>query len=1256
IAGIGLAGAAATQSDDANAMPARIVDRVAELLANAPVAVRNAPKEQQDKWLKSQGAKDIEIAGHTIDAPVSQDPIYFEISPQGEARVPKEGSLARPWDNRDWQAAPGYFEHTYDSSAISPNAVILDGDHWGGDSAFHVRGHDDEATGTRKVYEIQSDAQNMHGMEYRQAIVDTAGEIFNEARNNPSMLPADFTQEHKNALEIIGRGKSKADFAGDGRIYDEVLSEVKKAASQLHHMTYESPSAFVKGFNWEENAINRQFVEASNKGLKQVDFLITTGDDSMKRSDKVEQRYQTTYRKQIEKQAAKIGAKVEEVNEVKGASDASGASKPSTNTYLRVVLPASFTVPAFAHDQEDPDTKMADLVANMVQSGEMSMDEAYSVLQTNAPDIADKVLAPALQAHKQSLRAQGMNPWSVAKEMETKYNQPMNIQQMFTPDMPPEAIIQAIEKVNEQPWAQAKEIGSLVSDEARVAIKEHAHQLASVIAAGLQDRGFEVRATDDGDGGVLVEYKDKNTGQWKVADANSSRDFSGAGALAGAGAGALAGGAVAGPAGALGGAALGAGAGYLAGGSVDPLAASAFQVGGGLAAGSAAFRAAGALVPPAGLPGIAAKAGLTAIGTGLGAMAGSTVDHLAAAAILKQQLDTKELLARAAEDGTTDAVLGLGVDTVLRGGAKMYQGIKKAITTARNAVDSYMLQGALKELENITGLTKAERLTLADKLEEVSQDAIARSEARREIEGVLQTRPGMEILVGEASRLSKTAGFGMLKEIDRRAKDVLNTADKMTADNISRVLVNELDSYKTAVKKSYEGIKMLGAREADSVGFQYNPNELGLPKLRNDMEGALANPSQISRFDSLWAKLEDIGAIRDEKGAIVDYVKNYGLAELLDTRRILTSFKSGNLDFGTIDKVNRVIANIDKEIDEAVKVMPNGEQWAEQFGQAKVEYSKMKALEENVMYKALTKDGISADDVVKTLSKYIKAEDGTFMKVLGKLPPAVRNNVEGAVIRNYANRYTVGDDQGFQAIDFPALARELDGVNFTTPGARDLKRVVDKLAKVYKNDPALAREAGALQMPKDKTYLATSMAGRIDMALHTELFNYVSRYLPTQRGRTRRLAEAISTVLDNPLNAKAVDHLTNELPKDPEMRTKLHQLAISYAERGQKETYPKVPLHKVYQNGYSQSTKATKYGEGIQYYTSKEAADAARTTGQRVEEVLVEPSRYATLEQASVIVGKKLTPAMLKQPRVVQQLKDLGYLGIADKDLVFEFK
>lgn len=860
--------------------------------------------------------------------------------------------------------------------------------------------------------------------------------------------------------------------------------------------------------------------------------------------------------------------------------------------------------------QEDPDAKMQELVTNMVKSGEMTMEDAYTIFKEETPESADKLLAPALQAYKQSLRAQGANPWAVAKEMESKFGQSMNIPQMFTPDMPPEAIIQAIEKVHAQPWAQAKEIGSLVSDNARIAVKEHSNQLASVIAAGLQDRGFEVRVQDDEDGSPIVEFQDKETGEWKVAESGIIRSLTGA----------------------------------------------AFQIAGGIGGFAAGARAAGALIPPIGLPGAAAKAGLTAIGTGLGAMAGSTVDHLAAASVLKQQLDTRELLARAAEDGVTDAVLGLGVDVVLRGGAKTYNGVKNAVTMARNAVDNYMLQGSLKELENITGLTKAERQALAEKLEDVSQDAIARNEARREIEAVLQTRPGMEILVSEASRLSKTAGFGMLKEIDARAKSVVDATNSMTADNISRVLVDELGAYQTSVKKGYEGVKMLGAREADSVGFQYNPNDLGLPALKQDMEGALANPNHVTRFDSLWAKLEGIGAIHDESGKIVDYGKNYGLAELLDTRRILTSFKSGNLDFGAINKVDRVIANIDTEVNKAINMMPNGQQWAEQFGKAKVEYSKMKALEGNIMYKALTKEGVSADDVVKSLSKYIKAEDGTFMKVMGKLPPAVRNNAEGAVIRNYANRYTLGDAQGFQAVDFPGLSRELAGVNFTTPGARDLKRVVDRLANVYKNDPALAREAGALQVPKDKTYLATSVAGRVDMALHTELFNYVSRYLPTQRGRTRRLAEAISSVLDNPLNAKAVDTLTKELPDDPQLKTKLHQLAISYAQRGQKEAYPKVPLYKVYKEGYSQSSASTKYGEGVQYYTSKDAANKAKGQGQIVEEVLVEPSRYATLEQASMVVGKKLTPAMLKQPRVVQQLKDHGYLGITDKDSVVEFK
>ncbi len=823
------------------------------------------------------------------------------------------------------------------------------------------------------------------------------------------------------------------------------------------------------------------------------------------------------------------------------------------------------------------DVMISQQLAKSIEAGQMSYQEAEQVIRETVPNPQEQEV----------LLAEAKARFAPRPEL-------------FKPDMPPEAFVAAVEKVNQMPWANLVNLGNMASlgqTSLSTDIDAYKAQLQPLIASELAKRGYETKVD-----GEQAYYKDKD-GEWVAADA----------------------------------------------GFVRSITSSAFQIGGGIAGFSAGARAAGALIPPVGPAGVAAKIGATAIGTGVGAMAGAYVDQLASAAVLSERLDQQKLLVNAYQDGVADLIFGAGLDTTIKAGSATYKAVVDVTNKAKSAVDNFMLQGALKELENITGLTKAQRQKLATKLEEVSENTMARNEARREIEGVLQTRPGMEILVDEASRLSKTAGFGMLKEIDTRAKSVLDATNEMTAGNVSRVVTDELGRYRMSVKKGYEGIKQLGASEAQQAGFKYDPaTVIDVPKLIEDAEAGITDPSKLSRLDAFTARIAKIGAESD---------KEFGLAELLDYRLALKNFKeSGQFNYAANQRAERMLADIDKEIAKAVDMMPNGKAWQEQFKQANVEYSKMKALEENVMYKALNKPGASADDTVRALAKYIKAEDGTFMKVMGKLPPHVRNNVEGAVIRNYATKYTAGDEQGFQAIDFPGLARDLDGISFTTKGGQDLKRVVDKLAKVYQNDQALAAEAGAIQMPKNKTYLATSISGRLNMAAHNQLFNYVSRYLPTQQGRTRRLAEAISDVLDNPLNAKSVEKLTRELPDDPNLKTTLQQLSISYAERGQRETYPKVPLYKVYQEGYSQSTKQTKYGDGIEYFTSKEAAEKAKASGQTVEEVLVEPSRYATIDQAGMLLGRELTPEDLKQARVVQDLKKHGFLGIADDDLVFEFK
>jgi hypothetical protein len=418
--------------------------------------------------------------------------------------------------------------------------------------------------------------------------------------------------------------------------------------------------------------------------------------------------------------------------------------------------------------------------------------------------------------------------------------------------------------------------------------------------------------------------------------------------------------------------------------------------------------------------------------------------------------------------------------------------------------------------------------------------------------------------------------------------------------------------------------------------------------MMDDAEAGITDPRRLARFDSFISRLAQIG---QNSG------KQFGLGELLETRRAINEFRSqGFGDYVATSRIDRVIANIDDQVVDATKVMPNGEAWLEQYRLANVEYAKMKTVEKNALYRALTAKGVTADKVVKELVTRIQSVDGTFMQVVGKLPMTTRNNVEGAVIRRLAENYSLGDASGYQAMDFPGLSVALKDVTFTTPAARDLKRVADKFASVYRNDPALSEAAGAVQLPKNTTYLATSIQSRADMAIHNKLFNYVSRYLPTQEGRTRRLAESMANVLDNPTNAAAIDDLVKAMPGDPELQTELKQLAISYAERGQKETYPKVPVYKVYTKGYSLASSTTDLGSGIQYFTNKADATAAKQTGQVLEEVLVEPSRYATPQQVEVLVGKPFSLDVAKDPRTIQILQRHNFLGIAESKRVLEFK
>ena len=116
----------------------------------------------------------------------------------------------------------------------------------------------------------------------------------------------------------------------------------------------------------------------------------------------------------------------------------------------------------------------------------------------------------------------------------------------------------------------------------------------------------------------------------------------------------------------------------------------------------------------------------------------------------------------------------------------------------------------------------------------------------------------------------------------------------------------------------------------------------------------------------------------------------------------------------------------------------------------------MKQMEENVLYKALDKPAISAEDVVKSFMNFSDAGDDTFIKVMEKLPLESQKRVEGAVFSHFLDRRTSGIDK-MKAIDFPVLAKDLGKIQFKTPELQQAALHINQMAQVFKNDINLAK-------------------------------------------------------------------------------------------------------------------------------------------------------------------------------------------------------
>lgn len=552
-------------------------------------------------------------------------------------------------------------------------------------------------------------------------------------------------------------------------------------------------------------------------------------------------------------------------------------------------------------------------------------------------------------------------------------------------------------------------------------------------------------------------------------------------------------------------------------------------------------------------------------GAAVGSAAGSQLDYMYEAIKLQEDMEGSVMAHKAltaAEMSVIGDVLGLGV--VKGGGATM-----KVMKRVKDFILDGNTAGAYKALKDVEFMSDDQAAQLVNQLQRISApgsglDVAAKSFEERAIIAANLTKPGTEGLVKAAASVEPKVGRAVAQAIDDRAKDLLRVTNEASGENLGKILREDLGNYVADVKNQYAEVKRIAAQSPRSNNFRFDYDKLAIQPVIDKLQKNITDPAVLERYSLQAQHIRDMSDSRT-------------FTDLLELRQLVNEFKFNKKITKTtdFDTLNGIIKNIDQEITRGAHfALDKPDEWLKSYGQARLDYAKMKQVEENVMYKALNKPGINEADVTRNLARYIPALDGTFNDLMTKLPMAMRQRVENSVVDTLANKYTAGVGEGLRATNFPLLAKELNAVTMTTPQARQMKAAVSELADVFKNDVPLSQITGSIQIPKFQSYLTADPIIRAKYEIASKMFNYVKTLLPNKDQTTLALVRKTSQLLESPLNAKSMRQLMEEIAGKVDVQPsilKLQQESARAAAQGKDVTMPRV---KLYGNGSVLSTKA----------------------------------------------------------------------------------
>lgn len=599
----------------------------------------------------------------------------------------------------------------------------------------------------------------------------------------------------------------------------------------------------------------------------------------------------------------------------------------------------------------------------------------------------------------------------------------------------------------------------------------------------------------------------------------------------------------------------------------DDLLAQKGEIAGAVAGGIYGFKlgaGAASTLPP--LARAAAAAGGSIGGAAIGSAIGSQFDYMYQAIKLQEDMEGSVMAHKAltaAEVSVVSDVLTLGV--LKTGGATM-----KSIARVKDIIMDGNSKGAYEALKRLEFMSDDAAEQTVNQMARISgQNGLDLSKRFEEqaIAATAVTKPGAEGLVAAAASVNPRASGAVATAINERARDLLRTTSSVTPDGLPQILRDDLGNYVADVKNAYASVKARGAQAPYGSNFKFDVEKLAIKPVLANLAKQITDPATQQKFILQMSRVNDLTDGRT-------------FSDLLELRQLVNEFKyNKNIrNARDFEAVNGVLKNIDNTIDGASGFVfgdkKAGDAWLNDFYQSRLDYSKMKQVEDNVMYKALNRPGIDADTITKSLARYISSVDGTWDQVVSKLPAKTKMHVENSVVDTLANKYTAGIGEGIRAVNFPMLANELKQVNLTTTQARQMRAAITELSEVFKNDVPLSQITGSIQIPKFQSYLTTDPIARVKYEVASGIFNYVKTLIPGKSQGSLALVSKTAQLLENPMNAKLMKELMTETAGKVDISPsilKLQQDTARAMAAGKDVSMPKV---KLYGDGSVLSAKA----------------------------------------------------------------------------------